>query len=106
MLKTTNSCGRMLVNLRDIKHTSKFCNKFSFNLWKCELANFNFNSGGVVGEGSNVQSVSQTGLDQLINIILLPSDYPGLSSSKSKQNIEIAWRDINKITNSCTGKEK
>ena len=41
-----------------------------------------------------------TGLDQLISIILLPPDYPGLSSSKSKQNIEIVWRDINKITKS------
>ena len=40
-------------------------------------------------EGWNVQLGSQTGLGYLIIIIPLPPDYPGLSSSKSKQNMEI-----------------
>ena len=53
MLKTTDSCGRMLVNLRDVKHTSKSCNKFIFNLCKCKLVNSNFNSGGMGGEGTS-----------------------------------------------------
>ena len=58
------------------------------------------------GEGWNAPLLSQTGLGYLISIIPLPSDYPGLSSSKSKQNVESVWRDINEITKSCTGQEK
>ena len=58
------------------------------------------------GKGWNVQLVSQMGLGYLISIIPLPPDYPGLSLSKSKQNVEIVWRDINDITKSCTGQEK
>ena len=31
--------------------TSKFCNQFIFNLCKCVIANFDFNSNGMGSEG-------------------------------------------------------